>query len=138
DRSNQRHAVAGDDLAQAGGARREAGEVDPEPFRQGGVDVSDTAVLVGGKEAGRRVVEVVDSLLQVEEEALLFGALLREVGELPRRQRLPLSGRRKSPGLDAVPARARVGTRLDGLSETELARAGLAVLEPGSQAVDGG
>ena len=67
-----------------------AGQVDAQPFGQRGVDIGDAAVLVGREEAGRRMVEMVDGLLQVEEEALLLGSFRRNVGELPGIQRLAL------------------------------------------------
>ena len=75
DRAYQRHAVAGDDFRKGGIAGREARKIDAQPFGERGVDVGDAAFLVGGEEAGRRVVEMVDRLLQVEEEAFLLGPL---------------------------------------------------------------
>ena len=136
DRADQRHAVAGDDFRQRGGARREAREVDAEPFGKRRVDIGDAALLVGGEEAGRRMVEMVDRLLQVEEEALLLGALARDVGELPGEQRLALAGHAEGARPQPVPARAGLGAGPDRLRQPELAVAGLAVAQPGGQPVD--
>jgi hypothetical protein len=136
DRADKRHAVSGDDLAQAGGAGREARQVDAQPFGKRGVDIGDTAVLVGGEEAGGRMVEMVDRLLQVEEEPLLFGALLRNVGQLPGKQRKALARHLEAAGPHPVPARARLRARPDGLGKAELAVTGLAVAQAGRQAVD--
>ena len=47
----------------------EAGEVDAEPFGERGVEVDDAAVRLGREEAGRRVVEIVDGVLQLLEDA---------------------------------------------------------------------
>ena len=135
-RTDERHAVAGDDFGQRRGARREAREIDAQPFGERRVDVGDAALLVGGEESGRRVVEMVDRLLQVEEEALLLGALPGDVVELPGKQRLPLPRRVECPRADPVPARARLGARADGLREPELAVAGDPVPQAGSKSVD--
>ena len=75
DRADQRHAVAGDDLGERRVARRKARQVDAEPLGERRVDIGDAAFRVGRKEAGRRMVEMVDRLLQIEEEAFLLGTL---------------------------------------------------------------
>ena len=103
-------------------AGREAGQIDAQPLGKRGVDVGDAAFLVGGEEAGRRVVEVVDRLLQIEEEALLLGALLRNVGELPGEQRLPLARHLERARADAVPARAAVRRRAESTVQAEIRR----------------
>ena len=136
DRADKRHAVAGDDLAQRRGARREAREIDAEPFGERGVDVGDAALLVGGEETGRRMIEMVDRLLQVEEEALLLGALPRNVGKLPGKQRLPLAGHAEGARAHPVPAGAGIGAWPDGLREPELAVAGLPVPQARRQPID--
>ena len=136
DRADQRHAVAGDDFRKRGVAGREARKVDAQPFGERGVDVGDAAFLVGGEEAGRRVVEMVDRLLQVEEEALLLGPLARDVGDLPGGQRLPLARHAEGARPHPVPARAGLGAGPDRLRQPELAVARLAVAQARGQPVD--
>ena len=99
-------------------ARRKTRQIDAEPFGERGVDVGDAAVGVGREEAGRRVVEMVDRLLQVEEEAFLLGALARDVGDLPGGQRLPLARHVERAGPQPVPARAGFGAGPDRLGQT--------------------
>jgi len=60
-----------------------------------------------------RVIEMVDGLLQVEEETLLLGSFLRNIGELPGQHRQPLPRHAEGAGPCSIPARARFGTRLD-------------------------
>ena len=117
-------------------AGREARKIDAQPFGERRVDVGDAALLVGGEEAGRRVVEMVDRLLQIEEEALLLGALARNVGELPGQQRLPLARHVERARPQPVPARAGLGARPDRLRQPELAVARLPVPQPRGQPVD--
>src|SRR5262249_9989147 len=58
-------------------------------------------------EAGGRMVEVVDRVLQFLEETLLVVALGGDVGELPDLQRLALAAAsRQQPRLQAIPMRA--------------------------------
>src|SRR5262249_39487416 len=129
DRVDKRHAVAGNDLGERRIARREAGEVDAEPFGERGIDISDAAFLVGREEAGRCVVEMVDRLLKIEEETLLLGALARDIGKLPRSERLALSRNVEGAGPYPVPARAGLGAWADRLAKPEFAVAGLPVLD---------
>src|SRR5690606_30192622 len=104
--------------------RREAGEIDAEPFRQRRVDIGDPVGGIGGEEAGRRMVEMVDRLLEIEEEALLFGALAGDVGDFPCRERLPVAGNLEGARAQAVPARAGFRTRADRVVKAELALVG--------------
>ena len=105
----QRHAVAGDDLRYRQPAGAERGEIDSQPVGERGVQVGDAPVAVGGEEAGRRVVEMVDRLLQVLEEALLLGTFAGNVGQLPDEMRLGVARHLQRPGGDPVPARLGVG-----------------------------
>ena len=113
DRADQRHAVAGDDFRKRRVAGREARKVDAQPFGKRRVDIGDAPLLVGGEEPGRRMVEMVDRLLQVEEEALLLGPLARDVGDLPGGQRLPLARHAEGAG-PAADTSARRARRLAG------------------------
>lgn len=46
----------------------ELGEVDAKPFGERGVEIDDLALAAGGEETGRRMVEIVDGVLQFLEE----------------------------------------------------------------------
>ena len=71
------------DVANLRGARLELGEVDADPFGERGVHVADAPVGLEREEAGRRVVEIVDRVLQLLEDVLLVLALARDVGDEP-------------------------------------------------------
>ena len=119
-----------------GVAGREARKIDAQPFGKRRVDIGDAPLLVGGKEPGRRMVEVIDRLLQVEEEAFLFGTLARDVGDLPCRQRLPLARHAEGSRSEPIPASARLGAKPDRLRQPELAIARLPVAQAGGQPID--
>ena len=120
--TDQRHAVARDDLAERQVAGRETCQIDAQPFCQRGVDVGDAAFRIGGEKAGRRVVEMVDRLLQIEEKPLLFGPLSRNVGELPGEKGCRSPGILKVARLHPVPARAGIGAGPQRAGQTKLAR----------------
>ena len=92
-----------DDIADVRRARLELGEVDAEPLGERGVEVDDAAVRLEREEAGRRVVEIVDRVLQLLEDVLLVLALAGDVGDQPADMAV-----RAADGIDpdAVPARA--------------------------------
>jgi hypothetical protein len=51
-----------------------------------GVEIADVAVGIDGEEAGRRVIEIVDGVLQLLEDVLLALAVARHVGDGPQGQ----------------------------------------------------
>ncbi len=63
-------------------------EIDAEPFGKGCVKINDLTLAAGGKETGRRVIEIIDGVLQFAEEAFLIFPLRRDVGDLEDVQRL--------------------------------------------------
>ena len=71
----QRRAVGGDDVGKRHLARRELGDVVVEPIGERRVHVGDGAVGLGREEPGRRMVEIVDGVLQVLEEGLVAVAV---------------------------------------------------------------
>ena len=75
--SEERDAVAAHDIGERQRARLEAGEVDAEPFGERRVEIDDAPVRLGREEAGRRVVEIVDGVLQLLEDGLLLRPLAR-------------------------------------------------------------
>src|SRR5690606_22162601 len=135
---DQRHSIPGDDIRQPHGPRSEGGKVYAQPLRQGRVDVGYAPVLICRKEASRCMVEMVDRLLKIEEEAFLLCAFLGYVGKLPRKQWLTLAGHGEGACRHAVPVRARFGTWPNCVGKAEFAVSRLAVAKPGSQSVDNG
>ena len=85
------------------GARLELGEVDADPFGERGVQVADAPVRLEREEAGRRVVEIVDGVLQLLKDVLLVLALARDVGDEPADARLAAADRADP---HAIPARS--------------------------------
>ncbi len=80
--------LAGHQIADRHRARNELGEIDTEPFGQRGVEIENLALAPGGEETGGSMVEIVDRILQLLEEALLIVPLRRNVADLPDAQRL--------------------------------------------------
>jgi hypothetical protein len=56
-----------------------------EPIGERGVEINDIAVGLGGKEAGGRMVEIVDGVLQLLKHVLVPLELARHVGQRPHR-----------------------------------------------------
>ncbi len=90
------------DVVEMQAARAEAGEVEIEPAGEGGVEIGDLAIGVDRDEAGGRMVEIVDRVLQLLEGVLLALALRRDVGDRPERRGPSFAAHRRD--LDAVPA----------------------------------
>ena len=81
---------------------RELGEIVVEPAGERRVHIGDRAARLDREEAGRRVVEEVDRVLQLLEDVLVALALARDVGDRPqRRAAAPERVERAHP--DAVP-----------------------------------
>ena len=57
-----------------------------EPFGQRGVEVADLAIGIDREEAGRRMVEIIDGVLQLLKDVFLALELARHVGDGPDRQ----------------------------------------------------
>ena len=90
-RLRQQHGgIAGHDIAQAQRAVHRLGQIEAEPPRQRRVHILDLAALVGGEEARRRVIKIVDGVLQLLEDIFLALALQRHVSDAPDRARLGL------------------------------------------------
>ena len=77
-------AVSGDDVVDLEPADAELGEVIVEPTGEGGVHVGDRAVGLGGKKTGRRVIEIVDRVLEILEEGFMPVVIARLVRHRPR------------------------------------------------------
>ena len=93
---------------------------------QRGVEIDDVALGIDREEAGRRVVEIVDGVLQFLEDVLLPLAVARDVGDGPQRQ-LARRARRRRAGARAAAASApacpcRPATRTSSCSAAAFAR----------------
>ena len=109
-RSDQRQSFAGDQIVDRHRPRLELGEIKAEPVGERRVDIEDLALLACGEEPGGRMVEIIDGVLQLLEEALLVVALRSDVGNLPDVERVsPAVLERKHARLEAKPVRT--GTR---------------------------
>ena len=89
------------------------GQIVVEPARERRVEIDDLALGIDREEAGRRVIEIVDRVLQFLEDVLLPLAVARDVGDRPdgpariasrsrcsgrTRKRSQRAGRRRAPG----------------------------------------
>ncbi len=82
-RRQQRGAVAGDEVGELEAAGADLGEVLIEPVGERGVEVDHVALAIDGKKAGRRVIEIIDGVLQFLKDVFLPLALAGHVGERP-------------------------------------------------------
>ena len=87
--------------AQAAGA--DLREIVAEPGGEGRVHVDDGALGIDREEARRRMVEIVDRVLELLEHVLLALALVRHVGDRPQRRGAAV-GASERPHADAIPA----------------------------------
>ena len=74
------------DVGETQAAGAELGEIVAEPGGERRVQVDDVARRIDREEAGRRMVEIVDRVLQLLEDVLLPLALVRDVGDRPQRR----------------------------------------------------
>ena len=88
ERGEELGALAGDDVVELERAGADLREVVVEPCGERGVEIDDVARGIDREEAGRRVVEIVDGVLQLLEDVLLPLALARDVGDRPDRHAL--------------------------------------------------
>ncbi|MCY1489888.1 hypothetical protein D9M68_236280 [compost metagenome] len=136
---DERQPLAGHQVADADRAWLELGQVDAEPIGERGVDVEDLALAPGGEEAGRRVVEIVDGVLQFLEEAFLVVALRRNVGNLPEIERIALAVfERQNPRLQPEPmgAGAAGGAGCQRLQQAEFLMPLFALVQTVRQPID--
>ena len=85
DRSQQRGAVAGYDVGQLQATRPDLRQIVIEPVGQRGVDVPDLSGRIDREEAARRMVEILDRVLQFLKYVLLPLAIAGDVGDRPNR-----------------------------------------------------
>src|SRR5207244_7268467 len=85
-RGEERSPTAGHDVGKHQPAGADLRQVVIEPGGERGVDVADVAFAIDREEAGWRVVEVVDGVLQLLEDVLLPLAVAGNVGDAPERE----------------------------------------------------
>ncbi len=119
-RAEQRDGVAPHDIGHRERPCLEAREIDAQPLGERRVEVNDAAVRFGRQEPGRRVIEIVDGVLQVLEDRFLALALMRDVGYAPRD--VGVARRRAADRLarNAVPAGAGPFGCVEGRRNTHL------------------
>ncbi len=116
---DQRHTLAGDDVRHSHRTGRKLRKIDAEPFGQGGVQINNLTLATCGKETGRRVVEIIDGVLQFAEEAFLIFPLRRDIGNLEDVQRLA-ARILQHPTFQSVPVRPAGSGLPERLEQTEL------------------
>ena len=84
-RGQQRRTLSRDDVAKLERARADLGEIVIEPGRQGRIEIDDVACGIDRKEPGRRMVEIIDGVLELLEDIFLPLALARNIGDRPHR-----------------------------------------------------
>src|SRR5262249_58698191 len=83
ERGEQRRALARYDVLESQPAGADLGEVVIEPIGERGVEIRDAAIAFGREKTGRRMVEVIDRLLQLLEDVLVPLELTRHIRERP-------------------------------------------------------
>ena len=81
----QGRAVAGQNVGEPQPAGAHVREIVIEPGRERCVDVADVAIGIDREEARRRVIEIVDGVLQFLEDVFLALAIAGHVGDGPHR-----------------------------------------------------
>ena len=90
ERGQQRRAFAGDNIGELERADADLRQILIEPGRQRGVEINDVAGAIDREEAGRRVVEIIDGVLEFLEHVFLAGRARAS----RRRSTTPSSARR--------------------------------------------
>ena len=85
DRRQQRSPVAGYDVGQPQAAGADLGEVMVKPVGERGVDIDELARGIDREEPARRMIEILDRVLQFLEHVLLPLAVAGDVGNRPYR-----------------------------------------------------
>jgi hypothetical protein len=84
-RGEQRRALARHDVLEPQAAGADLREIVVEPAGERGIEIDDVAVALGREEARRRMVEIIDRMLQLLEDVLVPLELARHVGQRPDR-----------------------------------------------------
>ena len=113
ERGEQRRALARHDVVELEAAGADLREIMVEPIGERGVEIDDVAVALGGKEAGRRMVEIVDRVLQLLKHVLVPLELAGHVGQRPDRHARFALAFAERPHADAQPTRRLAFVRAD-------------------------
>ncbi len=132
-RRKQRRAVAGDEIGNGEAARPDLREVVIQPAGKGRVHVGDAALRIGREEAGRRMIEEIDRVLQFLEHVLVPLALARDVGHAPQR-RAPGAGPLERTHAHAIPGNRSIAE--ERRREAQFLRAPFALPRGESQPID--
>src|SRR5258708_30268390 len=81
----KRHTVAGQEIGEPEPPRADLAEIVIEPARERAIDVADVAVAIDREKAGRRMIQIVDRVLQLLEHVLLARAVAGHIGDGPYR-----------------------------------------------------
>ena len=117
DHGEHRAAVSGHDIVDLEPADAELSEIVVEPAGQGGVHMRDRAIRLGREKPSRRVIEIVDRVLEILEEGFMPGVVARLIRDRPRHQAvlgdaLERANANAIPGGVGLAARRRRETKL--------------------------
>ncbi len=103
----------GDDVAELQAAGADLGQILLQPFGQRRIEIGDVAGGIDREEAGRRVVEIVDGVLQFLEDVFLPLELAGDVGDRPHRELGFALALAERPHAHAQPAPGLAAHRID-------------------------
>ena len=86
-------------------ARADLRQILIEPIGERGVEIDDVALVIDREESGRRVIEIIDGVLQFLKDVFLPLALARDVGQRPDRQPPVAPAAAERPDAKPQPAR---------------------------------
>ena len=104
-RRQQSGAVAGDEIGDLQAAGADLGQILIEPIGERGVEIDNVAFVIDREESGRRVIEIVDGVLQFLKDIFLVRALARHIGQRPDRQPAVAAAVAERPDAKPQPAR---------------------------------
>ena len=85
-RRQQRRTVAGDQIGELEPARADLRQILIEPIGERGIEIDDVALVIDREKSGRRMIEIIDRMLQHLKHILLPVTLGGDVGKRPDRQ----------------------------------------------------
>ena len=106
ERGQERRALTGDDVIELERAGPDLRQIVIEPVGERGVEIDNVARRIDREKAGRRVVEIIDGVLQFLEHVFLALAVARHVGDRPHRHAGVVLAQAERTHVQAQPARA--------------------------------
>ena len=101
-RGQQGGAVAGDEIGELQAARADLGQILIEPIGERGIEIDNLAFVIDREKSGRRMIEIVDGVLQFLKDILLVRALARHVGQATRPSACRRGGRCRAAGCETA------------------------------------